>query len=459
MAAPWVQIEDDNYLYSAYLIHRGQTPYLDFVQANPPLLEQLTAPWFALVGATYRVGEFLSAGAILATALALWSLGDRFFRRPAGLVAAVLYSWMPLTFRYHFYEREVFCLAASSLGLALIFSAVAPRRGAVALTGGALCGIAFHFKQVGVFPAIAVVSYLLGSRQFRVGLCVAMGALLTGAGILALDFALYGREVALQSFLLHLMKGSPLPLEERVLRLGKEVGPLVPAAVIGLLAVRRDPISLFLMLWAGLELLFMLQLSSTFWPHYMVTLLGPLALFAGAGTSNRSWRAGAAAAFVAGAVLLAWQARHTPLERLGFGGVGRVELASTAESIAEWVPPDSTALMCPPAVALQADRIKMFNYIDTLGFTRQLQAADREGKLREVLEHTSEESFSRTLARANGTWVPEALEAIRSRRVIVVVPEGELPIGPDFLTSNGYRAVKSGHWFDLYVRPELQSPP
>lgn len=467
MSADRVHIEDDNYLYSAYLIHRGQTPYLDFVQANPPLLEQLTAPLFAVFGPDYRVGEALTALAVLATAAAFWRLGCRLYGPAAGIGAALLYSWMPLVFRYHLYEREIFSLAAASAGLALAFSG----RGGAALraglgsgmllpcAAGVLLGAAFHCKQVGLFPAAALVLFGSASGQARAALVAGTAFVAFSGGLLGLDLLLYGPDVALQSFLLHLIKGSPIPLEVRLQRLGAELGPLLPAAALGLWTRRHERGTLLLGLWALFELLFMLLLSSTFWPHYLLPLLGPLTLLAGGGLSSgpRPGRR-AALALLAGAALLLWQARRDPLDRLGFSGVGRQDLLRTARLVAQLVPPHSDALMCPPVLALQADRIKMYNYIDTLGFTRQLQAAYRDGRLRRFLSELPAESFGRTLARANATWLPEALEAIRSGRVLAVVPEGELPIPVGALVASGYRPLERNPWFEVYASPAAVSP-
>jgi len=463
MAWPRVQIEDDNYLYSAYLIHRGQTPYHDFVQANPPLLEQLTAPLFSVFGAHYRVGEALSALAILATAAALWRLGTRMYGLAAGLAAAVLYSWMPLVFRYHLYEREVYSLAASSVGLALAFwarSAAPERPGSgrctlLLIAAGALFAVAFHCKQVGLFPGSAFVLDALLTGEVRVALIAGGAMAAVGGGLLALDVGLYGPDVLLQSFALHLIKGAPLPFGLRLTRLAAELGPLLPLVAIGLWARRRDAATRFLSLWIGLELLFMLLISSTFWPHYMVPLLAPLVLL-GAGALQPRTRKLGAVALAAGLALLAVQSSANPQDRLGFGGVGREALARTAQLVQSLVPPDSDALLCPPVVALEADRIKLYNYIDTLGFTRQLQAAYREGRLRAFLRNPPAESFGRTLARANATWVPEALDAVRSGRVLAVIPEGELPIPVEALVAAGYWLVDRNPWFDLYASPALR---
>jgi hypothetical protein len=457
LSAPHVNIEDDNYLYSAYLIHRGEVPYRDFVQANPPLLEQLTAPFFALFGATYRVGEGLSAVAVLASALALFLLGRRLYGAAAGLWAAALYSWAPLVFRYHLFEREVFSLAAAALGLAVALCGGPRRRGARSFVGGALCGVAFHFKQVGVFPGAALVLYLLALRQWRLALHAAAGLLAVSAGLLAVSLASYGPDVGLQSFALHLIKGAPLPFEVRIVRMLAELGALLPVAALGALLRRPARPALLLGLWAALELAFMLGISSTFWPHYMVPLLGPLCLFAGAAftAARRRARLAAGAALVCALAVVAVQARSSPLQRLGFGGVSRLELQAAAEQIAEAVPPGSRALLCPPVLALQADRIKLYNYIDTLGFTRQLQQAWQAGTLLERLRRRQHESFSGTLARANAAWVPEALERLRAHEVLAVVPEGELPIRPPVLLSLGYRPIFDGRWFDVYVPERL----
>jgi hypothetical protein len=375
---------------------------------------------------------------------------------------------MPLVFRYHLFEREIFSLAASSLGLALALGGVDAdadrpgriRGGPALLAAGVLLGAAFHFKQVGLFPAAALVAFGLLTRQWRSALVAAAAFVAFGGGLLGLDLALYGPDVALQSFFLHLAKGSPVPIGLRVVRLASELGPLLPLAVLGAWLRRRDRATLFVGLWAAFELLFMLGLSSTFWPHYLVTLLGPLVLLAGgAASAGPRTRLAAALAMLAGAALLAAQARPDPAERLGFGGVGRIELAQTAAAVAALVPPDSDALLCPPVVALEADRIKLYNYIDTLGFTRQLQNAYREGRLFEFLGHRSTESFSLTLARANATWLPEALEAVRSGRVLAVIPEGELPIPVAAIVASGYRRVLANEWFELYASPQVISSP
>ena len=462
MTAARVQIEDDNYLYSAYLIHRGQSPYLDFVQANPPLLEQATAPLFTAFGPHYRVGEAFSAFAVLVTALALWRIGALLFAPLAGAIAAVLYSWMPLVFRYHFFEREIFSLAASSVGLCVALGWRRKASPAPLLTSrwpalgiaGALLGVAFHCKQVGVFPALAIVIEGLIAGQRRQALLLGLAFAASAGGLLVADLAVYGPDVLLQSFALHLIKGAPAPAGIRIERLLIELAPMLPLALVGVWVLRGRGSVRLPILWAALELSFMLVVSSTFWPHYMIPLLGPVLLIAGG-----AWAAGPGArklavlATVAGCLVLVWQARDHPRERLGFGGVSRAALEQTAAVVASIVPPQSDALLCPPVVALEADRVKLYNYIDTLGFTRQVQAAYRDGRLGELLRRGAPESFSRTLARANSTWLPEALEAVRSGRVLAVVPEGELPIPAAFLVQMGYRLAERNPEFEVYASP------
>lgn len=448
MAAPLVHYEDDNYLYSAYLIHRGEQPYRDFVQANPPLLEQFAAPFFTLFGPTHRVGEGLTAAALLATALALWRIGGGLYADRSGAVAAVLYSWMPLVFRYHLFEREVYSLCASACGAALALGVTRPGRGRL-LAAGVVCGLAFHCKQVGLFPGLALVVYLLGRSGIGPASWAALGALVSGAGLLGLDYLWYGPDLLLQSFALHLIKGAPLPFDVRVVRLLEEIGPFVPLALLGAWIRRKEASTLFLLLWVALELAFMLVLSSTFWPHYMIPLLGPLVVLSGGALA--SGRRSAVVALVAALAGLGLQASGAPARRLGFSGLDRLELAQAAAQIQKLVPPDSRELLCPPILALEADRIKRFNYIDTLGFTRQLQAAYREGRLRGLLAGRPQDSFSGTLGRANATWLPEALEALQTHRIQAVVPEGELPIRPAALVSFGYAPVFRGRELVVYA--------
>ena len=167
------------------------------------------------------------------------------------------------------------------LGLALTFSAAVDtaRRGRYSSWTEPLCGDRVSLQAGGCVPAIAVVTY-------PPGLAPVSGRArrwpwersLTGAGILAAGLrALPAVRWHLQSFLLHLMKGSPLPLGgASCCGLGREVGTRsFQRRWLAWLAMTASSRShLFLMLWAGLELLFMLQLSSTFWPHYMVTPAG-----------------------------------------------------------------------------------------------------------------------------------------------------------------------------------------
>ncbi len=443
---PSVWIEDDNYLYSAYLISRGEMPYRDFVQANPPLLEQAAAPFFRWFGPSHRVGEFLSSLAMFAGSLAIWFLGSRFFGWNAGALAALFWAWLPLGFRYHLFEREVFSCAAALVGMAFL---VAGRKRefnlasswAATVLAGLLFGIAFQFKQGGLFPCLASIAYLCGLREWRRALVLSVSSAFSILGLLAVAYGQFGPELILQSFLLHFIKGSPVPLASRLPRLFWEVGPLLPMTLWGLWVFRRRPAVLFPLFWLGFELIFSLGLSSTFWPHYMIPLQAPMVLLAGGVAAEAANRRLAWIAAVLGLVVLGVQVWKAPLYRMGLSGIRRAELRRLGSVVAELVPRGSRALICPPLIALEADRIKSFSYIDTLGFTRQLRWAHQQGRLLEWVFKTPRGSFAQTLGIANATWLPEAVDAVRKRRVRVVVPEPELPIGVRALRRMGFLPV------------------
>jgi len=449
---PWVWIEDPNYAYGAFLILRGQIPYQEFAAPNLPLLEQILAGFYHVLGPDYRVAEFLSAMAALGSSVCLGLFARRWFGPVAGWAAAAAFAWHPLVFRYHLFEREVFvALALAWMWLILPWRSRLTWRRGVGLAVLAACG--FGVKQTLVFSVAGplIILSLLPPRR-RDGW---MTSVLCAAGMVAiygLYGLIYGRELFLQTFIFHFIKGNLAPLDQRLGWLVQATGPLLFMGCIGMMfAARHDKrIAAGAAAAFGMELLFSTIISDTFWPHYLITALIPAAVGWGALVqslaSGLKWQRGGPFLAIAGTLLMIAACGIPPftvgnvpwLEWTGLGGDARAEV----EALGNLISANSQThevIIAPPFTALVSARVKIVNFEDNWGVMLALREAMATRGLGELRAQARRGDFAQIRATSRKYWIGEVAAGIKSRRFPVVVTNYELPADPKFIEASGYR--------------------
>jgi len=237
--SPAVQIEDPNYIYGAFLLTLGQQPFLDFAQPNPPLLESIISVFYLIFGVSHRVPEILTGLAYFFTSLFIFRLGTRFFSKTAGTIAAVLFSYHFLVFRYHLFEREVFATLLFAAGFDLLTQTSSNIRNQI--LSGVLIGLGYACKQTALIPFLAVIFILfVFHRKFKDAIYCGVGFAGTILLMTGLYTFLYGDAYLRQTFWFHFIKGAVAPFYVKAVWTVSALGFLTPIALASLLIFRKD---------------------------------------------------------------------------------------------------------------------------------------------------------------------------------------------------------------------------
>ncbi|MGH7947609.1 MAG: glycosyltransferase family 39 protein, partial [Candidatus Binataceae bacterium] len=423
---PAVWVEDDFYLESAFLVSIGMRPYLDFVHPHMPLLEWLTAGYLKLFGASHFTIEILNESAIYAANIFTYALARRATNRRAAILAALLFGFSALLFRYHVYERE--CFVAPVVLLAVIIAGRgdenAPRR--AALVAG-LFILACAVKLTAAIALLVVAALLaIQARRIRDSIIVGAGAVFGVAALSAILYGVYGFEFFFQTFLFHFMKG-------RLDRWALAVYPLeildvfVPLFALGLLrlALTRHLSSMMKLVvaLALAQLVFYCLLSPTAWGHNYIEVLPYLAIVAGVGLdaiialmanliggqerSPTSWFW-----FVGGslfvAISLTWLAPLVDENWIrgsvyGFGFLPRAELATLAQALRRASPPERDVI-APAFLSFEANRPGLIRYPETYGVYREAKAIYERDGFWAARDRMGRDHFFNLIATTSAYW-------------------------------------------------------
>jgi Dolichyl-phosphate-mannose-protein mannosyltransferase len=477
---PEIWVEDDFYLESAWLVAAGMRPYVDFVHPHLPLLEWIAGAYVRVFGASILSLELLNEAAIFATSLLTFAVARRAVGRQAASVAAILYAFSSLVFRYHAYERECFVapivLAAT---LIAIDGAMEPAREIawLALLLAAACAV----KLTAVIPAAVLLGYLAIVRR-NLGRAIGAGAgvaLLIGA-LSAFCYWRYGFDFFYQVFIFHFLKGRDTTASIAAYP-AQILDVIAPFAVLGAIAVaeRRKIGAAFGLVLAivAAEYAFFGILSPTAWAHDYLTAMPFIAIVAAMG-AMRMWSALRAVVteevaaradwiqIIAGAAFiilcLAWL---TPLVNenwlhgsvYGFGYVPRSEVAQLALAIDRSTAPGDE-IVAPSFLCFAANRTELVRYPETYGVFREGEAElERDGFWR-AREKMGRADFFQLIADTAHFWTDPISRAIDDRTVKVVIndsPVQMLPLVhvPDaMLAGHGYRPVLETEHYVMWQR-------
>jgi hypothetical protein len=481
---PEIWVEDDFYLESAWLVAAGMRPYVDFVHPHLPLLEWVAGAYIRIFGASIVSLEILNEAAIFATSLLTYAVARRALGRPAAAVAAILYAFSSLVFRYHVYERECFVapLVLAATTIAIDGDKAAIREIAwLAILLAAACAV----KLTAVIPAAVLLGYVAAvRRELRRALCAGAGVAILVGALSAFCYWRYGFEFIYQVFIFHFLKGRDTTASIAAYP-GQILDVMAPLAVLGAIAIaarrRLNRATGLVLAMAAAEYAFFGLLSPTAWGHNYLEALPFIAIVAAVG-AMRMWSALRAvvteevavradwyqliggAAFIL--LCLAWL---TPLVNenwlhgsvYGFGFVPSSEVSQLADAIDRASTPGDE-IVAPSFLCFAANRTELVRYPETYGVYREGEAElERDGFWR-AREKMGRADFFQLIADTAHFWTDPISRAIDDRTVKVVINDSRvqmLPLvhAPDaMLAAHGYRpALETEH----YVVWERVEPP
>ncbi len=274
-------------LYGAYWLDR------------PPLLVLLYKLAVTHGGTGIRVLGLLAALALVAatTLVTRAAVGDR-AARVAAVLSAVMASSVALAAVFTPAELLASVPACASIGC--LVAAHRSRQARWLVVAGLLAVAAALIKQsfldAGFAGAIFLIASSIRDRRPRIGWAAAYaaGALIplaaVGVWLLAahesagsLVYALFGFRI----HALHALSASTHPLHVRIRRLempgeGSGLFAVLVIALAGFWALRRNPvIAATLAAWLGAGVFGVLA-GGSYWPHYLIQLIAPASLLAGA---------------------------------------------------------------------------------------------------------------------------------------------------------------------------------
>ncbi|MGP8078101.1 MAG: glycosyltransferase family 39 protein [Thermoplasmata archaeon] len=157
----WTDLDEGGYLLAAVQIAHGQVPFVNFVGIEP-VVPYYLALGVRLFGASLLVARLQLIGLVLATALGLYAIGRSQHSEGAGLIAASVFLFSPLSL---YYNSIVIIEAASLAPLVLAAAILFGRRGSLtapwALGIGVLLAVAVLTRRdtallVPLFLAVAI---------------------------------------------------------------------------------------------------------------------------------------------------------------------------------------------------------------------------------------------------------------------------------------------------------------
>ncbi|RDE07452.1 hypothetical protein DVW87_03135 [Sphingomonas aracearum] len=342
---PVIHVDEQFYLLVGERMHEGLLPYLDIWDRKPVGLFLLYAAITALPGdgvlAYQVVATLFAAATALAVAIGAGRLGAS--RRGMWAAAAATLLWTSLLGGRGgqapvFYNLPVVLAALLTLRLPSLTSGRA-----VLLNGVAACLLAGLAIQVKYLPAIegawfGLAHLWFARRHLRVAGAAAAALLWIGAGLLPTVLALgwyaaLGRH-ALDAYWFanfgSILSRPGYPAEQLAMRLLGIVAQLSPLIVSASLAWRwrvRGARAVIAFGWLGAAVLGFFAIG-TFFDHYALPLVPPLAMIAGR-AFGRSGRAAVASLGLA-AMLFAVERTVARDDATGARAVARVVAANSA---------------------------------------------------------------------------------------------------------------------------------
>lgn len=482
MLYPQVWIEDDFYLESAWLVAAGARPYLDFVQPHMPLLEWFAGAYLKLFGTSHLSLELLNQAAIFITSILVYRLSSRVTGRTGAAVAALLYSYSSLLFRYHMYERESFVVPMILLGaiVALDGDLAELKQGAMV---AALFFLACAIKLTAIVSLLPVLIFMIvADRRIRGAILSAAVLAAALAAYCAILYWQYGTEFVFQTFIFHFLKGHDSSILTAFYPL-QILDLMVPLSILGCarIAINRDrlfnrSVAIVLAIVVA-QYLFYGILSPTAWGHNYLEALPFIAILAGLGAV---WLGSAVRGLIAsddhrrsdwtiavgGAVLIAGCLGFvSPLVNenwlhgsvYGFGFIDRAEIAQLAEGLRSASAPNDEVI-APSFLCFAANRRELIRFPETYGVYREGKTEYQRDGFDAARRKLGGTDFFELIADTAHIWTGQMRDAIAAGKVSAVINDSRVQMLPlvhipeDFLLGHGYRPVLTTEHYRLWER-------
>lgn len=473
---PAVWVEDDLLLQCSLAVSKGLRPYLDFADAQMPLLEWIGGVYIRLAGASHVAMELLNGAAIYATSILIVLVGRRAAGARAAAAASLLYACHSLVFRYHVWAREFFVSALVLGAMLILLREPRSERSRILIVSTLLCA-ACAIKLTSGIAAIAVMAYVaLPMRAPGRAMALAATFVVFFSTFVAFCYWRYGEPFIFQAFLFHLLKGAD-PTGAGPAYILSLLDVLGPLGVLGAWHLsRRTGWNHALGLASAVLVLYLLffgLLSPTAWGHNYLEVWPFVCLLAGAGVAwlvdawHTSWlRVGAGVASTAACLL--W---FTPLNNesalrgsvYGFGFVARRELSDLAGALRDATTNDDEVI-APSFIAFEAGRLQAIRFPENAGVMQAGDELRRSVGFREARARLGTKSFFDLINETSDIWTRDVVHAIApDGRVHAFVPDSPIQLlplvnaSPTALSDRGFHPSLQTEHFTLWVRPSHPS--
>ena len=394
LTRPLLWVEDESYLYCAFLMTLGKVPYLDFPLTHFPMLESILAGCYLAFGASVRTAEFLTQILIFCSTILVYRFAKRISESSViAFASAIFFSAAPLVLDFHVFAREyfviIFVLSAGLLGLD-----EKPTRKKTFLAGFLLT-LAMLSKLTAFAFVFSHILFLFFRKQKSDAIRTGAIVVLLLCTSIASGYLLYGRSFLAQTFLFGMLH-PVMEAGEKWKRFYEYVPFLLPLAMGGVVLeiYRRFPdrrtrsllsnpgLLAFLHLLFGF--VFVVLLKPVAWGHNTIELFPWICYFA---------------AVLVGTVFAPASARSTSLRGialamviacLGIGWFSRTPRAnrfierSDLNAIAQFCKSNTKTkdvLVIPEIFALESNRLVATPYIEIAGNITLLEFQVRKNGL------------------------------------------------------------------------------
>jgi 4-amino-4-deoxy-L-arabinose transferase-like glycosyltransferase len=158
----WLVNDDEgSFLYQAWRISEGDTPYSDFFTTRWPLFLYTAGGWMRLMGPSIVAMRSLAACLILTSAVIVFLIGRQIQPPRVALLATVLFLIHPEVVRYgRSFQPEPFYLVLALLGLYLFVISQKNGSARLLVAAGIVFGVATLFKLLAVLVLGGCIVYL-----------------------------------------------------------------------------------------------------------------------------------------------------------------------------------------------------------------------------------------------------------------------------------------------------------
>lgn len=159
----WINPDEGAHLMDAQLLLEGQWPVADF-GSRQPFYVFFIALFLKVFGISYTAGRLMPVFATLGSGIMLYLIGRRLFGAPSGLLAALMYWFLPLTWIWAVIvktEPLTVFLCTISVYFFVEFQMLSNQRTLRLFLAGVFAALAFYVRQPALYLPMALVITIL----------------------------------------------------------------------------------------------------------------------------------------------------------------------------------------------------------------------------------------------------------------------------------------------------------